>query len=93
VYGSLCLVVIVDDRARLRQQEQSCVSLDLEVPSRIVLGPVLVAPVPDADERPPVQGVSEVEGATEGPVGGSAEGNREVEAAVEDPGSFRRCEI
>ena len=45
--------------------------------------------MPYADERTPPEGVSEVEGSAEDPAGRGAEGDREVE----DPGSFRRCEV
>jgi len=52
-----------------------------------VLRTVLVVPEPEADEEPPLQGVSEVEGAAEDSVGGGEEGNGDVEESVEEPGS------
>ena len=42
---------------------------------------MLVVSVPLANERPPLQGVSGMEDTTEDSVGGSAEGDREVEDA------------
>ena len=55
--------------------------------------PVLVVSVPDTDEGPPPQGVSEVEGAAEGFVGGGVQGDREREAAVEGARALRRSEV
>jgi len=47
---------------------------------------VLVAQVPLANDRPPLQGVSGVEDAAEDPVGGGAEGDQEAEVRVDGPG-------
>ena len=47
-------------------------------------------PVPLTDERPPPQGVSGVESATEDSVSGGAEGNWEVEEQVDGPGPAGR---
>jgi len=52
--------------------------------------PVLVVQVPLANERSPVQGVCGMENAAEGSVGGSAEGDQEVEKQVGGPGPARR---
>jgi len=52
--------------------------------------PMLVVPVPLADKGAPLQGVSEVEGGAEDPLGGSEEGDRAVEEPVKDPGGLRR---
>ena len=54
---------------------------------------MLVVPEPEADEGPPLQGVSEVEGTAENSVGGCEEGDGEVEEPVEDPGSAGRREM
>jgi len=54
---------------------------------------VLAVQGPYADERTPLQGVPEVEGSAEDPMGGGAEGDREVEEPVEDPGSSRRRKV
>ena len=48
---------------------------------------MLVVQVPLANERPPFQGVSGMENAAVGSVGGGAEGNQEVEEQVDGPGS------
>jgi len=55
--------------------------------------PVLVAPLPLANERPPLRGVSGMEDIVEDSVGGSVEGAREAEETVDRPGSVRRREI
>ena len=47
---------------------------------------MLVVQVPLANERPPFQGVSGMENAAVGSVGGGAEGNQEVEEQVDGPG-------
>jgi len=47
---------------------------------------VLVVLGPLANERPPLQGVTGMEDATDDSVGGGAKGNWEVEKPVEDPG-------
>ena len=54
---------------------------------------MLVVPVPLANERPPLQGVSGMEDAAEDSVGGGAEGDWEVEEPVEDPGPFGRWAV
>jgi len=54
---------------------------------------VLVVPVPCANERLPVQGLSEMEAAAEDSVGGGAEGDGEGEEPLDDPGSAGRWEI
>ena len=43
--------------------------------------------------RPPLQGVSGMEGAAEDSVGGGAEGDREADELVDGPGSAGRREI
>jgi len=48
--------------------------------------------MPLANERPPFQGVPRMEDAAEDPVGGSAEGDREVEEPVEDPATARTAD-
>jgi len=86
---------------RRRYQEARLKELPAEsgsLPHRTVLalgeslpcGPVLVVPVPIANERPPIQGVPGVESPAEDPVGRGAEGDGEVEEPVEDPGPPRR---
>jgi len=54
---------------------------------------VLVVSVPSTDERPPPQGVFEVEGTAEDPLGGGEGGDRTVEEPVEDLGALRRQEV
>ena len=49
--------------------------------------------MPLTNKRPPLQGVSGMEGATEDSVGRGAVGDREVEDPVEDPGSSRRPQV
>ena len=49
--------------------------------------------MPLPNERPPLQGVSGMEAATKDSVDRSAEGDREVEQPVEDPGSTFRGEM
>ena len=51
---------------------------------------MLVVPVPDSDSGAPLQGV---EGPTEDPVSGGAEGDWEVEEPVEVPGPPGRREV
>jgi len=53
---------------------------------------VLVVSVPNADESPPPQGVSEMEGRAEDPLGGGEEGDRVVGEPVEDMGALRQQE-
>jgi len=48
--------------------------------------------VPNTDEGPPPQGVSEVEGAAEDLVGGGVQGDREREVAEEGARALRRPE-
>ena len=48
--------------------------------------PVLVVPVPLANERPPFRGVSGMEDAAEDPVGRGEGGDWEVEEPAEEPG-------
>jgi len=55
--------------------------------------PVLVVPVPVANERAPFQGVSAVKDAAEDYVGGSAEVDQEVEEQVDGPGPAGRWEM
>jgi len=54
---------------------------------------VLVVPIPDPDPGPPLQGVPRVEAAAEDLVGEGAEGDREMEGPVEDPGPPGRREV
>jgi len=51
---------------------------------------MLVAPVPLADKGAPFQGVPEVEGGAEDPLGGGEAGDWVVEEPVEGPGPLRR---
>ena len=57
------------------------------------LTPVLVVPVPGADEGLPPQRVFRVEGPTEDPVGRGAEGEWEEEEPVQNPGPPCRREV
>jgi len=61
------------------QQYRAVPSLGQSSPSC----PVLVVPVPLANERPPLQGVPGVEGPAENPVWGCAERDREVEGPLD----------
>jgi len=47
--------------------------------------PVLVVPVPKADERPPLEEVPKMEEGTEDPVAGGVQGDGKREVAVESP--------
>jgi len=83
---------------RGRQHQETCLKVlpaeDRAGPHRTVPAlsegsphcPVLVVSVPHANERPPTQGVSGMEGVAEDSLGRGAEGDREVEEPVEDPG-------
>jgi len=51
--------------------------------------PVLVVPMPQTDERSPLEVVSEVEGGAEDPVGGGVQGDGKREGAVESSRAFR----
>jgi len=54
---------------------------------------MLVVPMPLTDERPPLQGVSGMEDATENSVGGGKKGDQEVEEQVDGPGPAGRREM
>ena len=54
---------------------------------------MLVAPVPNAEPGPPVQGVPRVEAAAEDPVDGSEEGDWKREGSVEGVGRTGRREV
>jgi len=55
--------------------------------------PVLVVPLPHADEGPPLEGVPGVEGSAEDPMEGGMGGDRKREAAMEGSRALRRQEM